>query len=96
MVPFTEDIPIADALPNLETRRERSLQLALAAAETAVDNQGQEVVVLDMRSLTAEFDYFVLATGNSRRQLHAIARRNRPLSRRRAGRPTAGDRRLQR
>jgi ribosome-associated protein len=30
------------------------------------------VVVLDMRPLTPEFDYFVLATGNSRRQLHAI------------------------
>lgn len=26
-----------------------------------------------MRPLTPEFDYFVLATGNSRRQLHAIS-----------------------
>jgi ribosome-associated protein len=30
-------------------------------------------VVLDMRSMTTEFDYFVLVTGNSRRQLHAIS-----------------------
>jgi ribosome-associated protein len=29
--------------------------------------------VLDMRGVTPEFDYFVLATGNSRRQLHAIS-----------------------
>ena len=58
---------------NLETRRERSLQLALAAARTADDNRGQDVVVLDMRRMTPEFDYFVLATGNSRRQLHAIS-----------------------
>ena len=72
MTPFPEVTPIADALPNLETRRERSLQLALAAARTAADNRGQEVVVLDMRPLTSEFDYFVIATGNSRRQLHAI------------------------
>jgi ribosome-associated protein len=31
------------------------------------------VAVLDMRGMTTEFDYFVLATGNSRRQLHAIS-----------------------
>jgi len=49
------------------------LQLALAAAQTATDNRGQDVVVLDMRSLTPSFDYFVIATGNSRRQLHAIS-----------------------
>jgi ribosome-associated protein len=72
MTQLPEVPPIADALPNLETRRERSLQLALAAARTAADNRGQDVAVLDMRSLTPEFDYFVIATGNSRRQLHAI------------------------
>jgi ribosome-associated protein len=31
------------------------------------------VVVLDMREHTPVFDYFVIATGNSRRQLHAIS-----------------------
>jgi len=49
------------------------LQLALAAARTADDNRGQDIVVLDMRSITPVFDYFVIATGNSRRQLHAIS-----------------------
>jgi ribosome-associated protein len=49
------------------------LQLALAAARTAEDNRGEDVAVLDMRGITPEFDYFVLATGNSRRQLHAIS-----------------------
>jgi ribosome-associated protein len=72
MTTILEVTPIAEALPNLETRRERSLQLAMAAARTAADNRGQDVAVLDMRSLTPEFDYFVIATGNSRRQLHAI------------------------
>jgi ribosome-associated protein len=72
MTPLPEVTPITDASPNLETRRERSLQLALAAARTAADNRGQDVIVLDMRPLTSEFDYFVIATGNSRRQLHAI------------------------
>jgi ribosome-associated protein len=60
-------------LPNIEQRQERSLQLALAAARTAEDNRGDDVAVLDMRGLSPEFDYFVLATGNSRRQLHAIS-----------------------
>src|SRR5688572_5496458 len=64
---------IAEATPSLETRQERSLQLALAAARTADDNRGQDIVVLDMRGMTTEFDYFVLVTGNSRRQLHAIS-----------------------
>ena len=63
---------IADASTTTETRRERSLELALAAARTADDNRGQDIAVLDMRSMTPEFDYFVLVTGNSRRQLHAI------------------------
>lgn len=68
-----KDPPIADDAATPDPRTERSLQLALAAARTAVDHRGQDVVVLDMRRLTSEFDYFVLATGNSRRQLHAIS-----------------------
>lgn len=51
----------------------RSLELAMAAARTAMDNRGQDVQVLDTRGQTALFDYFVIATGASRRQLHAIS-----------------------
>ena len=64
---------IADPSHNLETRQQRSRQLALAAARTAEDHRGQDIAVLDMRSMTTEFDFFVLVTGNSRRQLHAIS-----------------------
>lgn len=52
---------------------ERSLQLALAAAQTALENRAEDVVVLDMRKLSQLFDYFVICTGRSRRQLHAIS-----------------------
>jgi ribosome-associated protein len=45
----------------------------MAAARTADDHRGQDIVVLDMRRMTTEFDYFLLVTGNSRRQLHAIS-----------------------
>ncbi|MCO6456837.1 MAG: ribosome silencing factor [Pirellulaceae bacterium] len=51
----------------------RSLQLALAAARTAAENRGTDIKVLDMRQQTSWFDYFVIATGTSRRQLHAIS-----------------------
>lgn len=50
-----------------------SLDLALAAAHTADDNRGRDILVLDVRELTPMFDYFVIATGTSRRQLHAIS-----------------------
>ena len=50
-----------------------SLKLALAAAQTAAENRGQDIVVLDMREETAIFDYFVIATGTSRRQIHAMS-----------------------
>ena len=49
------------------------LQRALLAAQTAEDNRGSNIVVLDMRELTSIFDFFVLATGTSRRQLHAMS-----------------------
>ncbi len=52
---------------------QRSLELALAAARTASENRATNVVVLDMRKITPVFDYFVIATGSSRRQLHAIS-----------------------
>lgn len=68
-----QGFPIPNAPSSTASRAERSLELALAAARTAQENAGQDVVVLDMREITPEFDYFVLATGNSRRQLHAIS-----------------------
>ncbi len=52
---------------------EDALERALAAARTAEDNRARDIVILDLRELTTEFDYFVIATGASRRQLHAIS-----------------------
>jgi len=51
----------------------RALQRAFLAARTAEINRGRDIVVLDLRELTAFFDYFVLVSGTSRRQLHAIS-----------------------
>lgn len=73
-IPIESSI-ISDQPPNDDqnSSEERSLQLAMAAARTAEENRGQDIVVLDMREITPVFDYFVLVTGNSRRQLHAIS-----------------------
>lgn len=50
-----------------------ALKRALAAARTADENRGRDIVILDLRELTPIFDYFVLASGTSRRQLHAMS-----------------------
>jgi ribosome-associated protein len=55
------------------TNPDHSLKLAIAAVQTAAENGGSDLVVLDMSAHTAIFDYFVIATGTSRRQLHAIS-----------------------
>ena len=69
----------ASAPANGASFRIRSPQLppavarAALAAKVAADNKATNVVVLDMRPVTRLFDYFVIATGASRRQIHAIA-----------------------
>jgi ribosome-associated protein len=45
----------------------------MQCARVAQDNKGQDIVVLDMRGLTPLFDFLVLATGTSRRQIHTLA-----------------------
>jgi ribosome-associated protein len=69
-----ESLPItASCLPTPDQRQQRSLHVAQAAAQVAYDNLGQDIVLLDLREMTAVFDFFLLVTGASRRQLHAIA-----------------------
>ena len=64
---------IASPVANLEQQHSRSLERALAAARVADLNRGRDIVILDLRELTRVFDYFVVVTGGSRRQLHAIS-----------------------
>ena len=61
----------SQSIPQRNT--DRSLQLAIAAAQAAAENRGQNIVVLDLRDLTPVFDFFVLATGTSGRQLRAMS-----------------------
>ncbi len=54
-------------------QRDASIAIAKAAARAAAENRGQDIVVLDISKQTSLFDCFVLVTGTSRRQLHAMA-----------------------
>lgn len=56
-----------------EDQRNQGLQRALVAARTAIENRGRDVVILDVRRQATLFDYFIVATGTSRRQLHAMS-----------------------
>jgi len=48
------------------------VERALLCARIAEENKARDVVILDMRKCTPLFDYLVLATGASRRQIHTI------------------------
>jgi len=50
-----------------------ALERACVAARVADQNKGKDILVLDMRPVTTIYDYFVISTGTSRRQIHAIA-----------------------
>ena len=63
--------PITDS----ESVREntRGHDLAIAIAKVIEETRGKDIRVLDLRSVTEVFDYFVIATGSSRRQMHAVS-----------------------
>jgi ribosome-associated protein len=50
-----------------------SIESAKVAARVAAENKGQEIILLDLSKQTSIFDCFLIVTGTSRRQLHAIA-----------------------
>ena len=50
-----------------------ALNRACVAARIAADNTGRDILVLDLRACTPLFDFFVIVTGTSRRQIHTLA-----------------------
>jgi len=52
---------------------DRALRLARLAARVAEETRGSGITILDLRRLTPVVDYFVIVTGSSRRQMHAMA-----------------------
>jgi ribosome-associated protein len=66
-------LAIATTAAHVDHQPTRSLERAQAAARVADLNRGRDITIIDLRKLTPVFDYFVVITGSSRRQLHAIA-----------------------
>lgn len=52
---------------------ERSLELAKLCAHAADQTRATDVRILNLTGVTPIVDYFVICTGSSRRQMHAIA-----------------------
>ena len=50
-----------------------AIERACVAARVASELKARNVVVLDLRKITPLYDFFVLATGASRRQIHTLA-----------------------
>ena len=50
-----------------------SQQQALSIAHAALDKKASDVLILDVRELTSIADYFIVASGESERQVKAIA-----------------------
>jgi len=55
-----------------ESALQQSLENACLLAKVCEDFRGQDVTVLDVTNVTSLFDFFVIATGNNRRQLRAM------------------------
>ena len=51
----------------------RGHDLAIAISRIIEETRGKDIRILDLRSVTEVFDYFVIATGSSRRQMHAVS-----------------------
>ena len=67
-MPRTRKLPVADPVP--APSPPELWRVAVRAAEA---KQAKDIRVLDLRTLTAFADYFILASGSNTRQIQAIA-----------------------
>ncbi|QDV24030.1 ribosome silencing factor [Aureliella helgolandensis] len=72
--PPAAPLPQSEAVGSLASPEqiEYSRALAMAAVKCAAENRGQDIILLDLTQQTALFDFFVIASGSSRRQLTAM------------------------
>lgn len=63
-----------DYTPSISAeQQQRSLRHACLCAKVADEFRGTDTIVIDLTKITPIVDYFVISTGTSRRQMHAIA-----------------------
>jgi ribosome-associated protein len=68
--PRSEELATTELMPRPDTQDGRSF--ALVAARIAAETKAESVVVLDLRGLSTLADFFVIGTGTSGRQMHAV------------------------
>ncbi|HEX3152882.1 MAG TPA: ribosome silencing factor [Gemmataceae bacterium] len=66
MTTATLSVPRTRLLPS-------SVERAAICARTARDHKARDIVVLDMKGRHPLYDYFLICTGTSRRQIHTLA-----------------------
>lgn len=64
-----------NSVDNSSSSAINGLEFAKAAAQTAYDHRGEDIIILDLRGISSVTDFFVIATGTSDRQIRAIADR---------------------
>lgn len=73
---FIEEQPTQDgtaqASDGLSATMDDALTFAVAVARLAADHKTEDVSVLDVRGLCSFADFFVIGTGTSERQMHAV------------------------
>lgn len=60
-------------MPRKAKEKDPARELAVAAARIAQHDNCEDIVVLDLRSVSPVTDYFVIATGTSDRQMRSVA-----------------------
>ncbi len=61
-----------ETAPPAAAADEEAREFAISVARIAASNKTAEVEVLDLRELSSFADFFVLGTGTSERQMHAV------------------------
>ena len=69
----TLSVNAVSTVPRSKALYATSLANAIAAAQIADQLRGQNIQILDLTGITSIVDFFVIATGTSQRQMHAIA-----------------------
>ncbi len=69
-----ESSNISTELPIVQSSNlPKAIERASLCARIARDHKAKDIRVLDLRKLTPLYDFFVIASGTSRRQIHTIA-----------------------
>ncbi len=72
---MTSNFPEAERPSRPPTAADESLAFAVGAARLAQEYRAEDVTVIDVRGLSSVWDFFVIGTGTSERQMHAVVDR---------------------